>query len=284
MDGAAPELVIHMAAQALVRESYREPRLTFETNALGTVNVLEAARSCATARAVLIVTTDKVYENRDLDRGYREDEPLGGHDPYSSSKACAEIVAASYRRSFFSGEGAALVATARAGNVIGGGDWADDRLVPDFVRAFERGEKLRLRNPDATRPWQHVLEPIAAYLTLGEALLAGERRFASAWNFGPRAEDAKTVRWIADELCGLWDGAPGYEIDGGGHAHEARHLELDISKAAAGLGWQPRWNLSQALARVVQWHRGALSGRAAGELCLDQIRAYEAGEAGDEAP
>lgn len=284
MRGAAPEIVIHMAAQALVRESYREPRLTFETNALGTVNLLEAARACPAARAVLIVTTDKVYENRDLDRGYREDEPLGGFDPYSSSKACAEIIAASYRRSFFAGEGAALVATARSGNVVGGGDFAADRLVPDFVRAFGRGEKLRIRNPDATRPWQHVLEPLSGYLTLCEALASGERRFASAWNFGPRAGDAKSVRWVAEALAAAWEGAPGVEIDGGDHPHEARHLALDGSKAARDLGWAPRWDLAEALRRVAGWHAGARAGRGAAELCLSQIRGYEGSAPGDAAP
>jgi len=284
MAAAAPEVVIHMAAQALVRESYRAPLETFEVNALGTANLLEAARDCPSARAILIVTTDKVYENRDLDRGYREDEPLGGADPYSSSKACAELVAASYRRSFFSGERSALVATARAGNVLGGGDFAADRLVPDFLRAVERGEALRLRNPESTRPWQHVLEPLSGYLALCEALLAGERSCACGFNFGPRPDDAKPVRWIAETLSRLWGDAPCYEVDDGPHPHEARHLELDISKARDELFWRPRWDLAQALRRVVEWHRGFAAGRGARELCLAQIRDFETETAIHEAP
>jgi CDP-glucose 4,6-dehydratase len=251
---------------------------------MGTANLLEAARACQTARVILVVTTDKVYENRELDRGYREDEALGGHDPYSSSKACAEIITASYRRSFFFGDGCALIASARAGNVIGGGDWAADRLVPDFVRAFDKGEKLRIRNPDSVRPWQHVLEPLSGYLELCEALWTGEHRYACAWNFGPGGEGAKTVRWIAAKLTELWEGGPGFEIDGGEHPHEARHLELDISKAATELGWRPRWDLSQALCRVAEWSRGQRSGIAAKELCLAQIRAYEDDTTANDSP
>jgi CDP-glucose 4,6-dehydratase len=284
MERAAPEIVIHMAAQALVRESYREPRPTFEVNAMGTANLLEAARTCQTARVVLVVTTDKVYENRELDRGYHEDEPLGGHDPYSSSKACAEIITASYRRSFFCSDGCALIASARAGNVVGGGDWAADRLVPDFVRAFENGEKLRIRNPDSVRPWQHVLEPLSGYLALCEALWTGDRRYACAWNFGPGSEGAKTVRWIAETLTALWEGALGFEIDRGEHPHESRHLALDIAKAATELEWRPRWDLPQALYRVVEWSRSRRSGTKAKELCLAQIRAYEDWATGDDTP
>lgn len=256
-----PELVLHLAAQPLVRRSYRDPVATYETNVLGLVNLLEAVRACASVLAVVNATTDKVYEPPSGSGGYREQDPLGGHDPYSASKACAEIVSASYRRSFFhrdDGRGAQIrLATARAGNVVGGGDWAEDRLVPDLVRALAAGEPLVLRHPGAMRPWQHVLEPLSGYLELGRRLLAGEG-VDSAWNFGPAASDCLTVAEVVAALARHW---PGVEVSSapGPHPHEAAQLMLDSNAARTQLGWRPVWDAAHALERTARWYRAFLA-------------------------
>ena len=269
---ARPEVVFHLAAQPLVRRSYREPLETFDANVMGTARLLEAARRCDAVRAVVVVTTDKVYDNREWDWAYRETEPLGGADPYSASKACAELVCESYRRSFLAAGGIRL-ATARAGNVIGGGDWAADRLVPDFLRAVTAGEPLAIRAPRSVRPWQHVLEPLAGYLLLAERLLESDR-FAEAWNFGPAEDDARPVGDVVDELCRLVPGAR-WHRDGADHPHEAGMLRLDSTKARQRLGWRPRWGLEEALARTIDWHRAWQGGADMAAVSLAQIEAFE---------
>jgi CDP-glucose 4,6-dehydratase len=269
---ARPEVVFHLAAQPLVRRSYREPLETFDANVMGTARLLEAARRCDAVRAVVVVTTDKVYDNREWDWAYRETEPLGGADPYSASKACAEFVCESYRRSFLAAGGIRL-ATARAGNVIGGGDWAADRLVPDFLRAVTAGEPLAIRAPRSVRPWQHVLEPLAGYLLLAERLLESDR-FAEAWNFGPAEDDARPVGDVVDELCRLVPGAR-WHRDGADHPHEAGMLRLDSTKARQRLGWRPRWGLEEALARTIDWHRAWQGGADMAAVSLAQIQAFE---------
>lgn len=278
MLAAKPEIVIHMAAQALVRESYRAPAETYSANVMGTVNLLEAVRACGAVRAVVNVTTDKCYENKEHLRGYKEGEPLGGYDPYSSSKACSELVTSAYRNSFFNTadykkHGVAL-ASARAGNVIGGGDWAADRLIPDIIKAALRGEKVRIRNPYSIRPWQHVLEPLAGYLRLAEALYTHGPRYAGAWNFGPDAGDAKDVEWIVKRMFAAWPEAPGYVIDKGRHPHEANFLKLDSSKARRELGWTPRWHIGTAIDKIVAWTKAYKDGGDMREVCLGQISEY----------
>lgn len=275
MHAARPEIVFHLAAQPLVRDSYRIPVETYATNVMGTVHLLEAVRSCATVRAVVNVTTDKCYENREWHWGYREDEAMGGYDPYSSSKGCAELVSSAWRRSFFQNETAPALATARAGNVIGGGDWAADRLIPDMMRAVLSGEAVRIRNPNAIRPWQHVLEPLSGYLKLAETLYSEGASFAEGWNFGPRDEDARPVEWIVQHLCELWGNGAHYEIDAGDHPHEAHFLKLDCSKAHMRLGWKPHWNLSAALELIVSWTREYRAGGDLRRCCLGQIEQYE---------
>ena len=270
-----PEIVIHMAAQPLVRASYAQPVETYATNVMGTVHLLEAVRQTAGVRVVVNVTTDKCYENKEWAWGYREDEPMGGRDPYSSSKGCAELVSSAYRCSFFQ-QGGPSLATARAGNVIGGGDWASDRLVPDILRAFEKDEPVVIRNPDSTRPWQHVLEPLSGYLVLAQHLWDEGAAFAEGWNLGPRDEDARPVQWIVEHLVQQWGGDARWQLDGGRHPHEAHALKLDISKARARLGWQPRWRLAEALEHIVTWHRAWLAGADVRALSLRQIDQYTA--------
>jgi CDP-glucose 4,6-dehydratase len=269
-----PEIVIHMAAQPLVRLSYEQPVLTYATNVMGTVHVLEAARQCSSVRAIVNVTTDKCYENREWAWGYREDEPMGGYDPYSNSKGCSELVTSAYRRSFLGQQGIAL-ASARAGNVIGGGDWAKDRLVPDILRSFEAREPVMIRNPNATRPWQHVLEPLCGYLVLAQHLYSGRgQEHAEGWNFGPNDDDARPVQWIVECMVKAWGEGARWQRDGLQHPHEAGYLKLDISKARARLGWRPIWPLAQALGSIVTWHRGWLQGRGARDLALADIERY----------
>lgn len=278
LHAARPEVLVHMAAQPLVHAGYDNPVETYRTNVLGTVHVLEAARGAPGLRAIVNVTTDKCYDNPESDRPFRETDPLGGFDPYSNSKACSELVTQAYRNAFFAPDRHAAhrvaVASARAGNVIGGGDWGKDRLVPDILRAIAAGAPVRIRRPDAIRPWQHVLEPLAGYLTLAERLVAGGPGFGKGWNFGPRDEDAQPVRWIAERLTQLWGPPARWEIEGREWPHEAHFLKLDCSQARAELGWRPRLPLAQALEWIVEWHR-ALEGRGdARALCLDQIRRY----------
>lgn len=269
-----PEVVFHLAAQAIVRESYAAPVETYDVNVMGVVSLLEAVRTTPGVKAVVNVTTDKCYENREWPWGYREDEPLGGHDPYSSSKACSEIVTAAYRRSFLAAAGVA-VATARAGNVIGGGDWSADRLVPDVLRAMDAGNRVVIRSPRAIRPWQHVLEPLSGYLTLAEQLGSGDAaaRSDEAWNFGPSDDDAQKVAWILDHLAAACPGLTWTE-DRAPQPHEAHYLKLDSSKARARLGWRPRWRLSQALERTLTWHQAWRRGDDMREVSLAQIADY----------
>ncbi|MFA4858979.1 MAG: CDP-glucose 4,6-dehydratase [Candidatus Margulisiibacteriota bacterium] len=271
--GARPDIVIHMAAQPLVRESYKNPIETFATNVMGTANVLEAMQGCGSVKAALIVTTDKCYENIGQRRGYKETDPLGGYDPYSSSKACAEIVTASYRQSFFQ-ETHCYVASARAGNVIGGGDFAADRLVPDFVRSILRGETLLIRSPKSVRPWQHVLEPLSGYLLLLENLALKGAKYAEAYNFGPEKQDAKPVIWLAESLCKKWGKGANFEVAKGKHPHEAHFLHLDITKAKKQLGWSPRWDLDMALDKVVKWTAAYRAKANLREVCLAQIAEF----------
>lgn len=274
---ANPEIVFHLAAQPLVRASYREPLETLAVNVMGTAHLLEAARHIPDLRAVLVITTDKCYENREWVYPYRENDPLGGHDPYSASKACAEIVAASYRMSFFAQEGASAVATARAGNVIGGGDWAEDRLVPDCIRAFGGGGNVDLRNPEAVRPWQHVLDPLSGYLLLAEALCEGTSNYAEAWNFGPDASGDATVGEIARRVAALWGDGKVTPQASSGDLHEAGLLRLDITKARSRLHWQPRWPIERALVETVAWYKAWHAGKDMHAYTLGQIAAFEGG-------
>ena len=280
LSNAQPEVVFHLAAQPLVRASYLDPLGTLAANVLGTAHVLEAVRAVQTVRALVLITTDKVYENREWAYPYREIDPLGGHDPYSASKAAAEIVAASYRASFFPGQTRhpARVATVRAGNVIGGGDWASDRLIPDCVRAFVKNECVRLRFPQAVRPWQHVLEPLTGYLQLAQCLVAPDgAKFAKAWNFGPDASADATVGEIAETTARLWgEGARTECAPSTGNSHEAGLLRLDSTLARTELGWKPRWSLEQALAQTVAWYQAWASDADMATVCLGQISDYEA--------
>lgn len=269
---AQPSIVIHMAAQALVRESYAEPVNTFATNVMGTVNLLEAVRHAEGVEAVVNITTDKVYKNEEWIWPYREEDRLGGHDPYSSSKACAELVADAYRKSFFSGEELRL-ASVRAGNIIAGGDWSADRLVPDFFRALDARQPLQIRSPRAVRPWQHVLEPISGYLLLAEKLVTMGQEYATAWNFGPEESDAKSVAWIAEQLCRKTPGAK-WESFGDSGPHEALTLRLDSSKARQRLSWRPRWCLDSALSKTLEWHLAWKASDEMDDFSLRQIQEY----------
>lgn len=276
MQKANPEVIIHMAAQPLVRKSYESPVETYATNVMGTVNVMEAARSCPSVRVILNVTTDKCYENKEWQWGYREIDTLGGHDPYSSSKACSELVTSAYRRSFFQSS-EIRVATARAGNVIGGGDWAEDRLIPDLVKSLRSGKQIQIRNPEAIRPWQHVLEPLSGYLLLCQRLYLEGEEYAQSWNFGPRDGDARSVEWIVEQMLSRWPYEhPGFHVIRQDHMHEANMLKLDCSKALKELNWAPRWQLDRALDATIQWVVGYLQGRDIKELCEQQIAEYEA--------
>ena len=269
-----PEIIIHMAAQPLVRLSYKEPLETYSTNVLGTVNVLEAARSCKSLKVIINVTTDKCYENKGISRGYREDEPMGGYDPYSSSKGCSELVTSAYRRSFFSSSETPWLASARAGNVIGGGDWAEDRLIPDILRAFQNSENVIVRNPSSTRPWQHVLEPLSGYLVLAQELYLNGKSFSGAWNFGPKESDCKSVKWVIEEMAKLFGNNASWTMDMIDNPHEAQFLKLDCSKAANNLNWSPRWSLKEALKLIVDWNTCYINGGDINQECLNQIKSY----------
>jgi len=272
---AEPEVVIHMAAQSLVRRSFAAPRETYETNVMGTVNVLDAVRTRGKGvRAVVNVTSDKCYDNREWEWGYREEEPMGGHDPYSSSKGCAELVTAAFRRSFFSSPEGPRLASARAGNVIGGGDWGADRLLPDIMRAALSGEEVRVRNPNSIRPWQHVLNPLSGYLTLAQALWDSPEH-AAGWNFGPPEQDARPVGSIVERAGELWPGGLRWALDDGPHPHEARYLKLDSSRAHARLGWRPLLGLDAALEATVEWYRQLAGEADMRAVTLAQIQALE---------
>ncbi len=273
LDEFQPEIVIHMAAQPLVRRSYNQPVDTYETNVMGTVHVLEAARHAGSVKAIVNITTDKCYETREWAWGYREDEPMGGHDPYSNSKGCAELVSSAYRKSYLREAGIAM-ATVRAGNVIGGGDWALDRLIPDILRNLEKRESVLIRNPHAIRPWQHVLEPLSGYLLLAERLFLQGQLDAEGWNFGPRDEDARSVQWIVEHLCENWGGGASWTLQPGDHPHEASFLKLDISKVRQRLQWTPRWTLETALKKIIEWHDAWLKGQDMRTVCLNQINQY----------
>ena len=269
-----PDILLHLAAQPLVRLSYKEPIETYSTNVMGTVNVLEASRYASHLKAIVVITTDKCYENREWEWGYRENEPMGGHDPYSNSKGCAELVVSAYQRSFFHTPDTAAVASARAGNVIGGGDWAEDRLIPDILRAFEKQQSVIIRNPLSTRPWQHVLEPLSGYLVLAQRLWQDGKAFAEGWNFGPKDDDCQPVQWILDKMVHFWGDGAHYEIDKSEQPHEANFLKLDCSKAAMRLKWHPKWRLEQTLEQIVHWHRAWLQGADMQAKCLQEIEKY----------
>jgi CDP-glucose 4,6-dehydratase len=274
-----PQIVIHMAAQPIVRYSYRHPHETYDTNVMGTVNVLEAVRQTKSARTVLIITSDKCYQNKEWAWGYRETEPMGGHDPYSSSKACAELITAAYRQSFFGRENQSddevFLASARAGNVIGGGDWGADRLIPDVIRAVMNNSDVVIRNPNAIRPWQFVLEPLNGYLSLIENLWEHGNQFADGWNFGPPDHDCKPVSWILNKLNMVWDGDIPWELDRLENPHEASFLKLDSSKARSLLRWSSKLDVAEAISWVAEWYQGYFDGLPMRELSCKQISQYE---------
>ena len=267
-----PDILIHMAAQSLVRCSYTAPIETYEVNVIGTAKVLEVARSCPNLKAIVNITTDKCYENDERSQGYKEEDPMGGYDPYSSSKGCAELVTSAYRRSFLQEQGIG-VASVRAGNVIGGGDWASDRLIPDILRSFEKNKPVVIRNPKATRPWQHVLEPLSGYLILAEKLYKNQDKYAGGWNFGPNEKDVKPVDWILDEMILKWPNSS-WELDKKSNSHEARFLKLDILKAESKLGWKPVWGLSHTLKKIIYWHKAWLDKKDMQSVCLAEIEEY----------
>lgn len=274
-----PEVIIHMAAQPLVRYSYENPVETYATNVMGTVNLLESARYLELVKAIVVVTTDKCYENKERIAGYREDEPMGGYDPYSSSKGCAELVTNAYSQSFFppkkySKHGVAI-ASARAGNVIGGGDWSEDRLIPDAVKAFQANEPLMIRNPLATRPWQHVLEPLSGYLVLAQALFNGGAKYDGGWNFGPNDEDTKQVREVVTKFIQYWDSMASWGQVDGEQPHEAHSLRLDCTKAQTDLQWRPKWRLEEAIANTVEWYVACRKEKNMHEFTLQQIESYQ---------
>ncbi|MDA8631240.1 CDP-glucose 4,6-dehydratase [Litoricolaceae bacterium] len=273
---AKPDIVIHMAAQPLVRDSYQNPVDTFTSNVMGTVHMFEAIRATPSVRAVVNITTDKCYEIKEWIWGYREDEPMGGHDPYSASKACAELVSSSYRTSFFQPDGHKVaMATARAGNVIGGGDWAKDRLMTDLIIALTTSKPLLIRNPNAIRPWQHVLEPLRGYLMLAEKLFTHGGEYAEAWNFGPNDQDAKPVSWLTERLTQFWGGNSQWQMQPGNHPHEANYLKLDISKVKTKLGWSPSMDLEQTLRLTAEWAQQVAAGADARMITLEQIQTYQ---------
>jgi CDP-glucose 4,6-dehydratase len=275
-----PEIVIHMAAQPLVLYSYQNPVETYSINVMGTVHLLEAVRNTPRVKVVVNITTDKCYENREWAWGYRENEPMGGFDPYSNSKGCAELVSAAFRSSFFNlndyEKHGVAIATVRAGNVIGGGDWAQDRLIPDILFAFAQGQKAEIRNPHAIRPWQHVMEPLRGYLNLAEQLFEHGPDFGEAWNFGPNDEDAKPVSWIVEQMASLWGAEAQWQVDTGKHPHEAHYLKLDISKARSRLNWHPALRLQDTLALIIDWHKKYSKRSNMRQFTMAQIQTYQA--------
>ncbi|MBT5399510.1 CDP-glucose 4,6-dehydratase [bacterium] len=274
-----PEIVFHLAAQSLVRYSYKNPVETYKTNVMGTLNILEGIRGIDSVRSVILVTTDKCYKNKEWVWGYRENDQLGGHDPYSSSKAAMELLVSSYRDSYFSkndyGTHKVAIATVRAGNVIGGGDWAKDRLVPDIINAFENGDQVVIRNPMSIRPWQHVLEPLSGYIRLAELLYKDGYIYSQAWNFGPIDKDVRTVKWIVEKMSKYWGSDAGWDIDSSNNPYEANYLKLDCSRAHDILNWEIKWGLRHALQKIIDWHKAELTGTSCKEICLMQIDEYE---------
>jgi len=264
-----PDILIHMAAQPLVRLSYDEPIETYEVNIMGTVKVLEVARHCPNLKAIINITTDKCYENLGLDKSYSETDPMGGFDPYSSSKACSELVTSSYRRSYLNDLGVGL-ASVRSGNVIGGGDWANDRLIPDILRSFELNKSVIVRNPNATRPWQHVLEPLSGYLLLAQKLYTNSEKYSEGWNFGPNEKDVQPVHWILDKMISYWPNAS-WTLDDNVNPHEASFLKLDISKASEILGWTPTWDLKMTLGNIIRWHKLWIGDAEMQQVCITEI-------------
>jgi CDP-glucose 4,6-dehydratase len=278
LQNSNPDIIIHMAAQPLVRLSYQNPVETFDINVMGTVHLLESARYCSNVKAIVNVTTDKCYENKEWPWGYRENEPMGGYDPYSSSKGCSELVTSAYRNSFFNpnqySKHGVAVASARAGNVIGGGDWAEDRLIPDFVRSIQNNQKILIRSPKAIRPWQHVLEPLSGYLVLAEALYTNGTEFAQAWNFGPNEDDVKNVEWIVNTICEKWGNGAAFAIDPNPQPHEATYLKLDCSKAKTMLNWHPRWDINKTIQSIIEFNKAFQNKENILELCMKQIENY----------
>jgi len=275
-----PEIVLHLAAQSLVRKSYKEPIETYSTNIMGTLNVLEAIRNSGSVQVAIIITSDKCYENREWIWGYRENEPMGGHDIYSSSKGCVELLVSSYRPTYFPideiNEHGKRLASARAGNVIGGGDWAADRLIPDIIRAFQNNQIVNIRNPDAIRPWQHILDPLNGYLILAEKLWEeNDGQFAEGWNFGPEDSDEKSVGWIVEQMVNRWGGGASWTIDSGEHPHEANYLKLNCSKAHNQLNWWPKWPLNTALDKTIDWYIAQRDDDDLQSVTLKQIAAFE---------
>lgn len=273
-----PDIVFHLAAQALVRHSYHHPRETYSTNVMGTLNVFEVIRTIGGVKVIINVTSDKCYENKEWVWGYRETDAMGGYDPYSSSKGCAELLTASYRQSFFhprdyAQHGCAL-ASVRAGNVIGGGDWSDDRLIPDTLKAFQKSESVLIRHPNAIRPWQHVLEPLSGYLMLAERLYANERDYAEGWNFGPLSKNEISVGEIVEMLANLWGENARWHVDLSAQPHEAHFLKLDCSKAISQLGWQPKWSIHEAVHKIVNWQKAWLNQQNMFDYCLSEIHQY----------
>ena len=267
-----PDVLFHMAAQPLVRHSYDAPVETYEVNVIGTVKVLEAARSCSNLKIIVNVTTDKCYDNDGRLRGYKEEDPLGGSDPYSSSKACSELVTSAYRRSFFQHMGVGL-ASGRAGNVIGGGDWAEDRLIPDILKSFENNKPVIIRNPNATRPWQHVLEPLSGYLILAEKMYKNPGNYDESWNFGPNEQDIKPVRWILNKMIREWPNSS-WQLDTSMQPHEADLLQLDILKSRLKLDWRPVWDLNNTLNKILKWHKAWINKESMQSVCLEEIEMY----------
>ena len=273
IESFSPNIILHLAAQPLVRDSYEDPLGTYETNVMGTANLLQASRELPNLKSIVIVTTDKCYENREWEWGYRENEAMGGHDPYSSSKGCAELVTSAFRRSFFQSTNVAI-ASARAGNVIGGGDWSKDRLIPDVLRSYNQGNQVVIRNPKATRPWQHVIEPLSGYLILAEELYNNGQAFAESFNFGPRDEDCQSVESILNTINIHWKDCPGWELCDEANPHEARFLKLDISKAKDKLNWTPRWNLESTIKRIVDWNKAFNRQEDMRQYCINEIKSY----------
>lgn len=275
MSEVQPDIVIHMAAQPLVRYSYDHPIETYNTNVMGTISVLEAVRAVKSIKSVVVVTTDKCYENVEADVAYKEIDPMGGYDPYSSSKGCAELVVSAWRRSYF-GDSSSHIASVRAGNVVGGGDWAKDRLIPDFMRHFAEQKEVLVRNPNAIRPWQHVMEPLSGYFTLAEKLYVEGKGYAEAWNFGPQQMDARNVEYIANMLSKLWGEGCRWRVDKGPHPHEATYLKLNIDKSRSRLNWRPILNIDETLSLTCSWYKDFYTNKASAyDITLKQIKDYE---------